>query len=897
MYNAKRVIEPCLAPLRRMLERGEILELLVVDDRSTDGCPDLVARMPGVVLLSREQQGGPGAARNTAAAIARGTHLWFVDSDVVVAEDAARVLARTFAETSAAAVHGSYDDRPGADNFLSQYKNLVHHYYHQRGKREASTFWAGCGAMERAAFLSLGGFDAVRYRYPSIEDIDLGYRIRAAGGSIVMEPQLQGKHLKEWRAVNLIHTEIFRRALPWSRLMLERRDLTDDLNVGRGERLRALIAGVTVLCLGAAAIGLLRPAVAGLAVLLSLVANFAFLGFFARRRGLLFATRAFLFHQLYYLYSSAAFATALAGRLVQRLAGRTAILMCAAVLVLLGGCTEAPEPPQAALRHAESLLDSGDALGALRVLRQALASAPQDAPIEHALGRAELASADPAAAEGSLERALELGSPKAEVIPDLARAMLANGDPYRAIGLIGDIEQWPPAVRPSVALTRAEAELATPSYDVRALTQHFAAVFRLLASTPAAEQPVPDRGRIEARLAQLRSREPVVQSAYEHFSCAASPRSIEAAPAPDDGGARRTLRVGPQFELHRPGDAARVARDGDVIEIEAGVYAQEETIWPQNRLLLRGVHGRPRMDHLGRTLGGGGIWQFAGRDIVVENIEFSGARSVDHNGAGLKFLGRNLTVRDSYFHDDEDGLLTWNDPDSDILVERSVFAHNGFGDGKSHNIYVGRVRRFTLRFSYSHDAHKGHEVKSRAQSTYVLYNRLTDEDDGDSAYLIDIPEAGRAYIVGNILEKGARADNPSAIAFGAENPSAQGNGALWIVNNSFYNRLLDATFAANRTRLPAWIINNALAGAPLTLLDGAGVEHHNFRQPRPSMVDAAAYDFRPTADSPLIDAGAEPDPSVDALLVPQFEYVHPAGGSRRPKVGPLDIGAYEFCGW
>jgi glycosyltransferase involved in cell wall biosynthesis len=898
MYNATRVIERCLTPLRRMLEHGEILELLVVDDRSTDGCPAMVARMPGVVLLSREQQGGPGAARNTAAVVARGTHLWFVDSDVVVAEDAARVLARTLAETGATAVHGSYDDRPAASNFLSQYKNLVHHYYHQRGKRAASTFWAGCGAVDRETFLRLGGFDAIRYRYPSIEDIDLGYRIRAAGGTLLMEPKLQGKHLKEWRTVNLIHTEIFRRALPWSRLMLERKDLTDDLNVGKAERLRALLAGVTVAGLAAAAVGLLLPWVAGLALLICLAANLGFVGFFVRRRGVLFAARAFLFHQLYYLYSSAAFATALTGRTLQRLGGRAAVLVCAVVIGSLLGCSAPPEPPEVSLQRAQSLFDAGDARGAQRLLQQALAAAPRDARIERALGRAELAVGEATAAEGSLRHAMELGAPAAEVVPDLARALLTEGDPYRAIALIGDLEHWPRELQPSLALTRAEAELATPNYDVRALTQQFTSVFRLLAAPISSVPAVHDRARIEARLQQLRQREVVVQSAYEHFSCAAemgaSSVTVPAQSPPDSG--RRTLRVGPNTELRRPGDAARIARDGDVIEIEAGTYAQEETVWTQSGLLLRGVHGRARLDHSGRTLAGGGIWEFSGNDIVVENVEFSGARSADRNGAGIKFHGRSLTVRDSSFHDNENGLLTWNDPASEILVERSVFAHNGFGDGKSHNIYVGRVGRFTLRFSFSHDAHKGHEVKSRAQNTFILYNRLTDEDDGDSAYLIDVPEGGYAYIIGNVLEKGARADNPSAIAFGAENPSAA-RGGLWIVNNSFYNRLLDATFAANRTHLPAWLMNNVLAGAPFDLLEGAGQEHHNFRQAQPTMVNAAAYDFRPTADSPLIDSGADPGSTPDARLVPEFQYVHPARGVRRPKVGPLDIGAYEFCGW
>ena len=319
MYNAERLIERCLAPLLAMRERREIAEIIVVDDGSTDRSAEIVRRHASVRLAAMDAQGGPGAARNLGAKIATGTYVWFVDSDVVAAEDAARVLRETFARTGAAAVIGSYDDRPAAENFLSQYKNLVHHYYHHRGKERASTFWGGCGAVERGIFLKLDGFDAKRYRYPSIEDIDFGYRLGDAGGRIVLERGLQGKHLKEWRFVNLVHTEIFRRALPWSRLMLERKDVTDDLNLGKSERARATLALATMAGIAAWALGWMDGWVLAILVAILVVANAGFIGFFVRTRGIVFAARAFLFHQLYYAYSSAAFAVATAEHCIARM--------------------------------------------------------------------------------------------------------------------------------------------------------------------------------------------------------------------------------------------------------------------------------------------------------------------------------------------------------------------------------------------------------------------------------------------------------------------------------------------------------------------------------------------------------------------------------------------------
>jgi len=317
LYNAERLIASVLAPLRAMLARGEVTEVLVVDDGSTDGSVAVVQQHADVTLLRQSERGGPGAARNSGAQRARGEYLWFVDSDVIVADDAGRVLGDTLRQSSPQAVIGSYDDTPAARNFLSQYKNLVHAYYHRRGQRDASTFWSGCGAVRRDVFLALDGFDAVRYPYPSIEDIELGYRIIAAGGRIVLEPTLQGKHLKQWRLGNLLHTEVFRRAIPWSLLMLERGQLTDDLNVGRSERLRAALAGLALLTLIAAIPGWVPLWLPAASIIAVTFANRRLIGFFAARRGAWFALGALCFHQFYYLYSSAAFACAVASHLAQ----------------------------------------------------------------------------------------------------------------------------------------------------------------------------------------------------------------------------------------------------------------------------------------------------------------------------------------------------------------------------------------------------------------------------------------------------------------------------------------------------------------------------------------------------------------------------------------------------
>ncbi|MGH8713340.1 MAG: glycosyltransferase [Casimicrobiaceae bacterium] len=307
VYNGGVTLPQSLEPLLAMRRNGEVAEIIVVDDGSNDDTAAIAAAAATTVMKSGGRL-GPGAARNVAAAMATGEVLWFVDADVVVHADAARVLVDALRRTGAAAVLGTYDDDPPAANFLSQYKNLVHRYHHSHAAGEVDTFWAGCGAIRRQAFIEAGGFDAAQYPHASIEDIELGLRLRERGLRIYLEPALLATHLKVWRLANLVHTEIFRRALPWSRLIVAHGWWSRTLNMDYGERLRALLAAGCLLELGLAA-ARLSPAWLTLSMLVAIAAaNARLFTFFRRRRGTLFAIGGVLYQQLYYLYSSAAFA-------------------------------------------------------------------------------------------------------------------------------------------------------------------------------------------------------------------------------------------------------------------------------------------------------------------------------------------------------------------------------------------------------------------------------------------------------------------------------------------------------------------------------------------------------------------------------------------------------------
>ncbi|MEQ9553233.1 MAG: glycosyltransferase family 2 protein [Coleofasciculus sp. G3-WIS-01] len=308
VYNGGEAFRRCLSSLAKASPQPS--EVIVVADGDTDGSWEL-AQDFGAQVIRVPTSGGPAKARNLGAKAASGDILFFVDADVEVHDNTIGKVATTFSqEYELAALIGSYDDQPGAPNFLSQYKNLFHHYTHQTGSEEASTFWGACGAIRRDIFLAVGGFDE-SYRLPCVEDIELGNRLKRNGYQIGLRKTIQVKHLKCWRTYSLLRADIFYRAIPWTAIILRDREMVNDLNLN----LANCISVVLVYTLLAALIAVwwLSAAWIGVALLsLGLLAiNASVYQFFHQKRGFLFALQTVPWHWLYYFYSGLAFAIGL----------------------------------------------------------------------------------------------------------------------------------------------------------------------------------------------------------------------------------------------------------------------------------------------------------------------------------------------------------------------------------------------------------------------------------------------------------------------------------------------------------------------------------------------------------------------------------------------------------
>ncbi len=296
VHNARRTIDRCIGSLLSSdLPKSE-WELIVVDDASTDASPAMTASSADILLELRGKPRGPAFARNRGSEVARAPIICFVDSDVCVHGAAlTRILAHFAADPDLAGVFGSYDDSPGDQGFISQYRNLLHHYIHQRNRGEVESFWAGCGALTRVAFVAAGRFDENRFDRAQIEDVELGYRVRDRGGRIFLDPTITGKHLKRWTLGQMVRVDFRHRGVPWMALLLERARLLGGggLSVGNEEKTSVALVGLMLLSL---AVSLL--AWSPLLLLVTLVCfalfiavNRRLIAWYARVRGVWFAVR------------------------------------------------------------------------------------------------------------------------------------------------------------------------------------------------------------------------------------------------------------------------------------------------------------------------------------------------------------------------------------------------------------------------------------------------------------------------------------------------------------------------------------------------------------------------------------------------------------------------------
>ncbi len=360
-----------------------------------------------------------------------------------------------------------------------------------------------------------------------------------------------------------------------------------------------------------------------------------------------------------------------------------------------------------------------------------------------------------------------------------------------------------------------------------------------------------------------------------------------------------TLVVGPNEPLSRISDAARIATDGDTVLILPGEYRGDVAVWTQKSLTIRAAGDRPILVADGEIAEGKAIWVIRDGDFLIENIEFRGARAPAGNGAGIRFERGRLEVRDSVFVDNQNGILTANFADSELIVRNTLFADAPRpNQSLPHLLYVGKIARFELTGSHFRNGFEGHLVKSRARQNEIRYNLIYDGPDGGASYELEFPNGGVARIVGNVIGQSEATQNPIVISYGAE-------GQVWAENRLqlAHNTLVSDGLRAARF-LQVWdqwfadgveveAFNNLTVGLGAFTLGTTGRFSGNFPLP-PGLLDSDLLDFTLGPRSMLrgrVSAIDSQDP-----LRPTSEFTLPAGTI--PLVPPAEWapGAFQSHG-
>ncbi len=290
--------------------------ILVIDGDTGQVLPQIETAYVKIVRLP--ESGGPARARNKGVKEASGDILLFIDADVIVPHDICTRISKAFAtESKPDAVFGSYDDKPSEQDTVSQYKNLLHHFTHQNSQTNAFTFWTGCGAILRSRFIELEGFSE-EYLHPSIEDIELGYRLKHRGGTILLDKTIQVTHLKKWGLINLLRTDFLMRAFPWSKLILKYGTINNDMNINLSSRISVVLSWLLLLSLPLTFLSPFFILPSALFFFLVLIQNRKILKYFNKTKGLLFTLKIIPLHILYFLISGLAFSMSLLTHMARR---------------------------------------------------------------------------------------------------------------------------------------------------------------------------------------------------------------------------------------------------------------------------------------------------------------------------------------------------------------------------------------------------------------------------------------------------------------------------------------------------------------------------------------------------------------------------------------------------
>ncbi|HRD92925.1 MAG TPA: hypothetical protein PK201_07335 [Accumulibacter sp.] len=360
----------------------------------------------------------------------------------------------------------------------------------------------------------------------------------------------------------------------------------------------------------------------------------------------------------------------------------------------------------------------------------------------------------------------------------------------------------------------------------------------------------------------------------------------------------KTIVVGPQEQIRSIQEAARIARDGDTVEIRPGEYRQQAVVWTQARLTIRGSGQRPLLIADGDSAEGKALWVVRHADMLIENIEFRGVRVPDGNGAGIRFENGHLRVVRCAFFNNETGILAGNAADAVLEVEDSEFGEAPTHAGALHHLlYAGTIARLSIKGSRFQQGFRGHLIKSRARESMILYNMLVDGVDGRASYELEFPNGGVAWVIGNVIGQSDKTDNQDLVSYGAEGQRWLDN-ALYLAHNTLINNWSGGRFLRVwADKMPpgteVWALNNLLVGQGVFVPQAPGRYDGNRLVDRSALIDVDHLGFSLPNNSPLRGTAKSPGSVREQSLTPGAEFKLPVGIRPLPVGKPLSPGALQ----
>lgn len=173
--NCAATLEKCLNSVVPLLERGELQEIIFVNDGSTDESGEIAGRFPVRVIEGRGK--GAAAARNDGIEAASGEYVWCLDADCIAHADALKLLLQEFDSSQVAAVGGSLENA-NEGSLLAELIQDEISWRHAKMPQCVNFLASGNVVYRRFSLQETGGFDE-GFRWA--HDAELAYRFRSQG--------------------------------------------------------------------------------------------------------------------------------------------------------------------------------------------------------------------------------------------------------------------------------------------------------------------------------------------------------------------------------------------------------------------------------------------------------------------------------------------------------------------------------------------------------------------------------------------------------------------------------------------------------------------------------------------------------------------------------------------